>query len=240
MYLTDKLFGYWVDMNFLSHFYFERYATQPERVLGSLLPDLLKNVDKSYIFHPQKQEEQFFLHPQAQAISEGWYRHVEVDKLFHSSEFFLEHNHVLRKQLEPVLEGLPIRASFMAHIAIELLLDHLLIQHELVNVSRLYEHLEHVNLSTLRFYLKTLGVADVEGFMDFYDKFLSWRYIFEYKEVEKISNPLFNISKRIWTFETQPSQHEALTEVLINYRDNQLTNFKEIYMYIQDNITYLS
>lgn len=226
-------------MNFLSHFYFERYATQPERVLGSLLPDLLKNVDKGYIFHPQKHEEQLFLHPQSMAISEGWYRHVEVDKLFHSSEFFLQHCHVLRKQLEPVLKGLPIRPSFMAHIAVELLLDHLLIEHNLINVSRLYEHLEQVNRPILKSYLKTIGLEDTDDFMRFYEQFLQWRYIFEYKDITQISKPLFNISKRIWAFNAEQQHHEALTEVLINYNNNQLTNFKEIYTYIQDNMAYL-
>lgn len=239
MYLTDNLYGYWF-MNFLSHFYFERYATQPERVLGALLPDLLKNVDKSYVFHPQKFEDQLFIHPLSMAISEGWYRHVEVDKLFHSSEFFLQHCHVLRKKLEPVLKDLPIRPSFMAHIAVELMLDHLLIEYDLVNVARLYEHLEQINRPVLVSYLKTIGVEDTDGFLAFYDQFLQWRYIFDYKDIDRMAKPLFNISKRIWEFQTNQEQQEALTEVLIQYRDNQLRDFKEIYTYIQDNMTYLS
>jgi len=227
-------------MNFLSHFYFERYATQSERVLGSLLPDLLKNVDKTYVFHPQRFEEELFIHPLSMAISEGWYRHVEVDKLFHSSEFFLDHCHNLRKKLEPVLEGLPIRASFLAHIAIELLLDHLLIEHNLVNVGRLYEHLEHVNRTVLKNYLLTIGVTDIEGFYHFYDRFIESRYIFDYKYIEHISKPLFNISKRVWDFQTTPEYHQNLSKVLMEYEADHLQNFRDIYVYIQDNMTYLS
>jgi len=223
-------------MNFLSHFYFERFATVPERVLGSLLPDLLKNVDKSYVFHPQKFEEQLFSHPLSMEISEGWYRHVEVDKLFHSSEFFLSHCHTLRRQLDPILEGTPIRGTFMAHIAIELILDHLLIKHQLVNVNRLYEHLENVNRSIVKTYLTTIGVEDTKGFFEFYDKFLKWRYIADYKDLDQISKPLINISKRIWTFETPKEVHKGLTEVLIRYTDGNLKDFKDIYAYIQDNL----
>ncbi len=223
-------------MNFLSHFYFERFATVPERVLGSLLPDLLKNVDKSYVFHPQKFEEQLFSHPLSMEISEGWYRHVEVDKLFHSSEFFLSHCHTLRRQLDPILEGTPIRGTFMAHIAIELILDHLLIKHQLVNVNRLYEHLENVNRSIVKTYLTTIGVEDTKGFFEFYDKFLKWRYIADYKDLDQISKPLINISKRIWTFETPKEVHKGLTEVLIRYTDENLKDFKDIYAYIQDNL----
>src|SRR5690606_29623286 len=227
-------------MNFLSHFYFERFATIPERVLGSLLPDLLKNVDKSYIFHPQKFEEQLFAHPLTMEISEGWYRHVEVDKIFHSSEFFLNHCHHLRRKLDPVLEGTPIRGTFMAHIAVELMLDHLLIKHQLVNVSRLYERLENVHRPIMKNYLITIGVEDIDGFVAFYDKFLAWKYIFDYKDLDQISKPLINISKRIWTFETPKGIHEGLTAVLVDYCNGDMKDFKDIYTYIQDNLTYLS
>ncbi|MFZ4261093.1 hypothetical protein ACFRAE_03565 [Sphingobacterium sp. HJSM2_6] len=227
-------------MNFLSHFYFERFAIHSQRLVGALLPDLLKNVDKSYTFHPQKSEEILFANPKTRQISEGWYRHVEVDKLFHGSEFFLEHCHQLRLQLQKPLAGLPIRPSFMAHIAIELLLDHLLIEQELVNVSRLYEHLEHADRNSIRSYLKTIAVPDIEAFMKFYEDFISWKYIFEYKDINAISKPLFNIAKRIWQFETNADQRMELTQVLIDYKAKELQNFKVIYAYIQDNMTYLS
>lgn len=76
-------------MNFLSHYYFERFASFPELVLGSLLPDLLKNIDKNYSFQIQRSERELDFHPKALAITEGWLRHVEVDKVFHSSDFFM-------------------------------------------------------------------------------------------------------------------------------------------------------
>ena len=226
-------------MNFLSHYYFERYATQPERVLGGLLPDLLKNVDKSYVFHPQKFEDQLMSHPVSLQISEGWYRHVEVDKIFHSSSFFLTHCHALRPKLQPALDNTPIRGTFMAHIAIELILDHLLIKHELVQVNRLYDHLENINKPVLISFLKTIGLEDVDRFMAFYEKFLEWKYIYEYKNIDDIARPLFNISKRIWDFSFSEDQERLLSTILKEYTDTHLTNFREVYTYIQDNMTYL-
>jgi len=226
-------------MNFLSHYYFERYATQPERVLGGLLPDLLKNVDKSYVFHPQKFEDQLMSHPVSVEISEGWYRHIEVDKIFHSSSFFLTHCHALRPKLQPALNNTPIRGTFMAHIAIELLLDHLLITHEIVHVTRLYDHLGNINKSVLMTYLKTIGLEDIDGFMNFYQKFLEWKYIYEYKSIDDIAKPLFNISKRIWDFQITTDQEIALSEILKEYTETHLTNFREVYTYIQDKMTYL-
>lgn len=223
-------------MNFLSHYYFERYSPNSERVLGSLLPDLLKNVDKRYNFHPQRFEEILFAHPKTMWISEGWYRHIEIDKLFHASDFFLKHAHVLRKKLDPVVAHLPIRASFLAHIALELLLDHLLIDHTLVNPNRLYEHLGQVQKVTIEKYLRTIGEIDVERFSAFYERFLTSRYILEYADIRNLSHALFNICKRVWTFENAAEDHTRLTECLQEYKEQYLLDYMDIFHEIQDKI----
>src|SRR5690606_14043662 len=136
-------------MNFLAHYYFERFAVLPERGLGSLLPDLLKNADKAYSFQLHKYTVRLTFDTSSTAITEGRQRHIEVDKLVHSSAFFYTHTHQLRKKIEHIVVDLPVRASFLAHIALELLLDHLLLTHEMLNVARLYEHLEHVDIKKL-------------------------------------------------------------------------------------------
>lgn len=224
-------------MNFLSHFYFERYASESARVVGCLLPDLLKNADKEYVFHPNRFEEQIFVHPMMVEIYQGWYRHVEVDKVFHSSPFFLEHNHELRKQLDPIVSHLPIRASFLGHISLELLLDHLLIEYKMVNVNRFYEHLEHVNRSILKRFLEIIGLQDTTKFFHFYDQFLSWKYVHEYADLSRLSVPLFNICKRVWHFDVETPDHLALTEALRSYTENHLSDFRDIFKFVNDRLT---
>ena len=226
-------------MNFLSHFYFERFSVHPERIVGCVLPDLLKNADKSYVFHPQRFEEQLFAHPLNRELSEGWYRHVEVDKAFHSSEMFLEHCHLLRRQIDPLLTDLPIRGTFMAHIAVELLLDHLLVEQQLVNVSRFYEHLAQVNRTILKQYLEIIGVSDTRLFFDFYDRFLDWAYLHDYERVEQLPKPLFNICRRLWDFQVNIQQEEEFGIILNTYKREHLSNFKEIYVYIQDKLAHM-
>ncbi|NGM66464.1 hypothetical protein [Sphingobacterium sp. SGR-19] len=221
-------------MNFLSHYYFERYSSHSERILGALLPDLLKNVDKRYNFHPQRFEETLFAHPKTMWISEGWYRHVEVDRLFHASGFFLDHTHALRRKLDPVVTHLPIRASFLAHVALELLLDHLLIDHTLVNPNRLYEHLEHVQKATIERYIRTIGEVDVERFLIFYQRFVTSRYILGYADINNLSYALFNICRRVWTFESTAEDRDRLTACLQLYREQHLLNYMDIFHEIQD------
>lgn len=224
-------------MNFLSHYYFERFTPHSERVLGGLLPDFLKNVNKQYNFQPQRFEEAFYASPGTTYILEGWYRHLEVDKLFHSSPFFLQHCHVLRKILDPILADLPIRASFMAHIAIELLLDHLLIHEGLLNPIRFYEHLDAVSPATVKRALGILEEVDIPAFMQFYDRFLSSRYVLEYAAMESVAYALFQICKRVWKFEFTDLHRQQLAIALQLYVDENRQEFLAIYPYIQSSLS---
>lgn len=223
-------------MNFLSHYYYERYSPHAECVLGALLPDLLKNVDKRFNFHPQRFEEILFAHPKTMHISEGWYRHVQVDKVFHGSDFFLKHCHLLRKEFVPLLTNYPIRPSFMAHIAVELLLDHLLIDDNVVNPLRLYEQLEQVNSATINRYLNTLGVTDTSSFFSFYDRFLSSRYILDYADINVIPYALFNICKRLWSFDIRENDVKNIAELLSEYKNNNLSDFRGVFIDINNQL----
>ena len=223
-------------MNFLSHYYFERYAAYSEQVLGSLLPDLLKNVDKSYSFLLNKHEAFFPYGIKNESITEGWKRHIEVDKLFHSSDFFYHHTHQLRKEIADNISDLPVRASFLAHISLELLLDHKLIANNLLSVARLYEHLENIDRNILTKYLKSLEVIDIDRFYNFYDKFVSSRYIFDYAKVENLPHALFNICKRVWNFSPSAHHFEVLAHQLDNYQREQLRDYSEIFTYISQQL----
>src|SRR5258708_40311359 len=122
-------------MNFLSHYYFDRDNTNSYHILGTVLPDLLKNADKSIIIHPEK-----LSHPD-QAINDiiiGWRKHLEVDRYFHSSDFFISRSHQLKNLLVLAIEGSPVKPFFLGHVALELVLDNLLITTGKVTVSGFY------------------------------------------------------------------------------------------------------
>src|ERR1700735_940779 len=87
-------------MNFLSHFYFDRDTDNCYLILGTVLPDLLKNADKTVILHPEKLKH---VNPAVNSIVQGWNKHLEVDRYFHSSDFFIHHSHQLKKLLLPAI-----------------------------------------------------------------------------------------------------------------------------------------
>ncbi|HAT92526.1 MAG TPA: hypothetical protein DCS36_09060 [Sphingobacterium sp.] len=220
-------------MNFLSHFYFERFATNPERMVGGLLPDLLKNADKSFMLKPRQYEDELLDNPLLEQLYIGWNRHIEVDRLFHNSPYFFHHTHQLKLKIQSSLAGLPIRPSFMAHIALELLLDHILTQNKAVSIDKFYAALVHVNEDAVRKFMKINQLSDIPKFEKFYHQFIEWAYIYDYAQVEKIAGALFNICKRLWKFEVSVEQRQLLTEQLISYLHTQMTDYQEIYQYIQ-------
>lgn len=225
-------------MNFLSHYYFERYATDSLQVLGSILPDVLKNVNKKYAIHIHKHEGQLDSFPEFNGLLYGWKNHIEVDRLFHNTPFFYYHTHQLRLIITPLIADLPIRATFLAHISLELLLDHLLIDKRLLSVERFYEYLGAINRSVLERYFKIIGTVDLEKFFTFYDQFLASKYIFEYSNIANLPKALFNICKRIWDFDVRPCHLEALTSALEKYKQTHLGNFQIVFSDIQQKLVF--
>lgn len=219
-------------MNFLSHFYFERFATTPERVVGSLLPDLLKNADKNFVLRPNNFEDKLRVNPLHLDLLKGWNGHVEVDRLFHNSDYFFHHTHEIKESVRDELAGLPIRPSFFAHIALELLLDHLLIVDKAISIPKFYSALEKVDRGSLKSFLAISELKDMAKFDTFFDRFQSSQYLYEYADMKQLTRALFQICKRLWSFDVEDERILSLTSKLIGYMNQNLTDFHDIYHYI--------
>lgn len=207
-------------MNFLSHFYFDRLNTNANVVMGVVLPDLVKNASKESNLYPQKNEFLFLGNPDEEALLEGWKRHLAVDLFFHSSKFFLEKTTELKHLIIPVVEHTSVRPSFLAHIGLELLLDHLLIEHNLIQVHQFYDNLSSVKKESLSDFLEHCKLKNPEVFFKFLDQFISSKYLLSYQKLENISYALNRICMRLWP--------ETLNEGQINQLTYQLTLFKEV------------
>jgi len=218
-------------MNFLSHFYFDRNIADCYHILGTVLPDLLKNADKSVILHPEKLH-----HPDKHitSIIQGWKKHLEVDRHFHSSDFFLTHSHQLKKQLLPVIEGSPVKPFFLGHIALELILDNMLLTTHKVTAEGFYDHLDGCEAVVINEFLTYAGLNNTEVFFKFYEKFKIRRYLFTYAETKEIAYALKRVCMRVWTDPFTPDQQAAMTGVLFAYRASLLDNFMSIFDEIEE------
>lgn len=221
-------------MNFLSHYYFDRENQDANMVIGTVLPDLAKNAHKDWNFYPQKNEDLFTADPLLNSILIGWKRHLKVDILFHSSDFFSRHTANLKQVLLPILVDSPVRPSFLAHIGVELLLDHLLIEDRKIDINSFYAHLNNVDEHALTNFIEKCGGADTEHFFKFLNSFRSSRYLLSYQKLENISYALQRICMRLWTHPFHEETVTLLTEKLMLYKEelekDYLTIFEEIEM----------
>lgn len=219
-------------MNFLSHFYFDSLSRQPYQILGGLLPDLVKNADKSWNIHPEKLPISLFDNPHQVHILKGWNRHLQVDKLFHSSAFFAHHLHQIKQPLLGLLKGTAIKPFFLAHISIELLLDSLLITQNKVDVENLYMLLNKIEDTELIHFLRLNQIQDVAKFQNFYNTFKTEKYLATYAHTDKISYALKRICMRIWESPINQTQEIELTEILDTYKIKLSQDFIFIFEHI--------
>ncbi|MDB5029346.1 hypothetical protein [Mucilaginibacter sp.] len=213
-------------MNFLSHFYFDREVSNCYLILGTVLPDLLKNADKTIILHPEKLHHE---NSNVNHIVEGWNRHLAVDRYFHSSDFFLTHSHQLKKILTPLIESSPVKPFFLGHIAIELILDNLLLTTGKITVNNFYNHLHGCDTSIIEDFLTSAGLKDTTLFFRFYEGFKRDGYLHTYSETPQIAYALKRICMRVWQDPFTQEHETRMNEVLTAYRQLLLPDFMTIF-----------
>lgn len=221
-------------MNFLSHFYFDRETDDCYFILGTVLPDLLKNADKTIIIHPEKLQ-----HPEKNinSIIKGWNKHLEVDRYFHSSNFFLTHSHQLKKLLAPVIEGSPVKPFFLGHIALELILDNLLITTNKIEAHSFYEHIAGCDNKPIHDFLTSADLKDTAKFFRFFDGFKRDGYLHTYSETPKIAYALKRICMRVWKDPFTEEHEDEMNDVLVTYREHLYDNFMVIFDEIESKLS---
>ena len=220
-------------MNFLSHYYFDRNDSNCYHILGIVLPDLLKNADKTLVLHPEK------LHTSNNAVNSivtGWNKHLEVDRYFHSSDFFLEHSHELKKRLLPAVVGSPVKPFFLGHIALELILDNLLITTHKITVHSFYEHLQGCNDAVIEEFLLAAGMKNPPVFFRFFTRFKDEKYLHTYVETLKIAYALKRVCMRVWKDPFTEAHEQAMNVVLEQYRGTLMPSFMQVFEEIESKL----
>lgn len=224
-------------MNFLSHYYFERYSRNPELVMGSILPDLLRNADRDVNVLPHKYGHRFDGNPKLRDLYRGWARHVETDRYFHNAPFFYTHTHALKLVLAPAVAGTPVRPSFVSHIALELLLDHLLLHHQCVHESDFYERLAGTDRLAVARFLTLCDVQDTTFFFTYFNSFMRAQYVGSYRQFDQLTHAVINICRRLWVVRLSAEQQMQMTVALHQYSAVLDRSFRAIFDDIQSHLS---
>lgn len=220
-------------MNFLSHYYFDRHSGNCYHILGTVLPDLLKNADKTIVLHPEKLRHHT---ANVNCIIEGWQKHLEVDRYFHSSGFFTVHSRGLKEVLRPVIEGSPVKPFFLGHIAIELILDNLLLTTGKITVDGFYDHLSSCDEGVINEFLTFSGLHNTHVFLTYFEAFKKYRYLETYAHTAQVAYALKRICMRVWHHPFTPEQEAGMNSVITQYRLIIYDAFMEIFEEIEEKL----
>lgn len=216
-------------MNFLSHFYIDRNNESSYFKLGVVLPDLIRNYNRrvrsNKIAVPSEND-----HANIRQIKSGIKKHLRVDKLFHSSEFFKSYQALIKEKL--LLYQLP-KPFFVPHLFLEILLDRvLLIKHSGV-CEAFYSNLKKVNFSHIEPVFVNDPNYDHNDFCSYIKKFMHYQYIYSYLDNKSV---IFAINRICSGIGVKPPYNDShndeltlfITEIENNLKKNYLNIFLEI------------
>ncbi|TDO23086.1 hypothetical protein [Pedobacter duraquae] len=224
-------------MNFLSHYYFERNNPDYYMVLGVVLPDLVKNAHKDWNLNPQKSPQLFSGSSAHMSLLKGWEKHLEADRIFHSSAFFKIQTAALKQHILPVLTSGPVKPFFLAHIGLELILDHLLSITTLVNVDTFYQQLTTANAAELDSFLTIAGIPDLDRFKHFLSEFIKSRYLLSYQKSENITYALNRICMRLWANPLTDIQLQELTIAINSFKEQLASAYLSIFVSMESELS---
>jgi acyl carrier protein phosphodiesterase len=213
-------------MNFLSHFYFDRNCNDAYQVLGAVMPDLLRNADKEAQVKIERLAPQS--NPAICSLILGWEKHLEIDRHFHSSVFFKHHAHQLKLLLTPAIAGSTVKPFFLGHIALELILDNLLLTTNTVFADDFYDHLKNAKEENIRTFLE-LNSVNPQKFLSFYTVFINEKYLYSYIQLNSVVYALKGVCQRIWKDPFTKHQQEAVIEVVKHYSNLLRKDFMQIF-----------
>lgn len=177
-------------MNYLTHFYFN--ARQPlyasatsEFHFGVALPDILSVYDRTLRFHP------FRIHTNPSELWRGILNHIQMDAFFHRSDFFKNSYEdirtILNKTIPPEMN---IRPFFLAHILVEVLLDHYLLRETPDLSHRFYSFLDRINTKEIIRILEKFFARRLDGLEELINKFLVTRFLESYINLDNLIYPV--------------------------------------------------
>lgn len=176
-------------MNFLSHFYLDRNLDDSWFFLGVSTPDLVSIFDRNVRLKkgrmPLIRENE---NTEAEiSFYNGCLRHIEVDGIFHSSKFFKEETGIISELLRNTFRKEELsRTFFVAHVALELILDKILIQETPGLVENYYRHMEKYTLDKQLEMTEWVTKTKLPGYKGFLHKFINRKYLSHYTDWDHV------------------------------------------------------
>lgn len=184
-------------VNFIAHYHFTHQPGNAWHNLGTVLPDLARNFLPKARIQPDKVQPLLQLHEHLH-LNEGARQHISLDKIFHNSHFFHQGYEEVKKNIRKVgFDASFTRFFFLNHIFLELMLDRYLINQHPGSADDFYASLQEINEKEITSYLALNEVEFSELFYERFHRFREIRYLYHYRDNEKLIYSLNRILMRV-------------------------------------------
>jgi hypothetical protein len=167
-------------MNYLGHYVYNhivcRIEPQPYFTLGVVLPDLWPRFSRRRRIRWKAVRGAAVSDPRARQLRAGLLNHVAVDQRFHALPSFLRWQRTLKRRVA----GSPPRPAlidFLAHLVLELTLDHRLACAEPRAATDLYDSIGSCRLDFVERQVGQLGDVDARGLGRAIREFIRRRFL---------------------------------------------------------------
>lgn len=184
-------------LNYLAHAY--KHLHTPYFAAGTALPDWMSVIDRKN--RPRRQyAEPVTEHddPHIAAFAQGCVQHHADDFWFHQNQSFVSLSTHFAVELRGLLdEGLGHQAGFVGHVAVELLLDSVLVERAPDLLDNYYGSLSSLDLELVQTAANTICRQPVTNLVDFLPRFIEARFLADYSDDELLLRNLNRVMKRI-------------------------------------------
>lgn len=168
----------------------------PYELAGTALPDWIRVSDRKSRVRTE-QLPQDARDPFEASLAAGIRRHFDDDRWFHQTPAFHEGSRDLTQRiaaLEP--DNRHMRAFFLGHVLLELLLDACLIERDPAVLTRYYETLRAVDAEEMDRVVAGWAVPAPQRLGQFVDTFRRERFLFDYLDNQKLLPRLSQVARR--------------------------------------------
>lgn len=209
-------------MNFLSHYYLDKELDDSWFFVGVSTPDLVSVFDREVRLKPRLMP--LVMENEASAARLSFYngvlRHFEVDRMFHSSDFFQRETREIMDRLKAVFQAGEVeRSFFVAHILFELLLDKCLIHHDSTLLPSFYRHIGSPGIGSIVRETQWISKHPLPHYHDFLDRFLFRKYLYQYQELSHVLQVLRSILKGVGIDRLSYLGSKSFSKLLLDYEE---------------------
>jgi hypothetical protein len=187
-------------MNFIAHFYMDRHVEDSLFFVGVSTPDWVSIFNRS--IRVKENRLPLIMENDATTAETSFYngvlRHLEVDRVFHSSTFFeYETGELGRLFKQHFAPGAVPRSFFVAHVMFELVLDKVLIQADPSLLPAYYRHLESCCVEQVVQLTEWITSTPMPGYDGFLGRFISKKVLYQYTDWAHVIYVLQRLLERV-------------------------------------------